>query len=371
MTPVRQLESQPKQPLRIVAIGESWYGSNSNSYVSALRREGHSVTHVTEDRFATPGWRNPALRVLRRVADGLIVADFNAAAKREIDFIRPDLLFVFKGFMVEPETVRLAQNSGGVAINFWPDVSVMAHGPRIPKTLPTYDWVFTTKTFGVNDMRLGLGIQNSSFIPHGFDPEVHKPAVLAISDSKRLGCDASFIGTWSPKKEALLGHLVRSLPEIKLRIWGGLWGPHGQQFHSALEDREVFGSEYAKAICASKINIAILSEARTGASSGDLSTTRTFEIPAAGGFMLHERTAEADALFKEGRECAMFGDADELVAKVRYYLDHPEERVRIAAAGHERCMTSGYSYDDRVAVIIEKAREIAAARAVSQSLPRN
>ena len=67
---------------------------------------------------------------------------------------------------------------------------------------------------------------------------------------------------------------------------------------------------------------------RKGASSGDLITARTFHIPACGGFMLHERTAEVREFFDEGRECAMFEGAAEMVAKVGYYLDHPTSARR-------------------------------------------
>ena len=39
-----------------------------------------------------------------------------------------------------------------------------------------------------------------------------------------------------------------------------------------------------------------------GSSEGDRTTTRTFEIPASGGFMLHERNEEVLSLYREGSE---------------------------------------------------------------------
>ena len=85
--------------------------------------------------------------------------------------------------------------------------------------------------------------------------------------------------------------------------------------------------------------------------------------------MLHERTEEAQQLFTDSEECAMFNGADELAAKIAHYLARPEERRRIAEAGHRRCMTSGYSYDDRAAIIVDKARELLARSTIARPLP--
>jgi spore maturation protein CgeB len=63
--------------------------------------------------------------------------------------------------------------------------------------------------------------------------------------------------------------------------------------------------------------------------------------------MLHERTPELAELFEEGKEVACFGSVEELAEKVDFYLAHPEERERIAAAGHRRCVPA-YSYEERM-----------------------
>ena len=131
---------------------------------------------------------------------------------------------------------------------------------------------------------------------------------------------------------------------------------------SIAERQYVLGREYAKCISASRICLGLLVEARPGASSGDLITARTFEIPASGGFMLHERNNEVSRYFLEDRECAMFSDADELVRKVRHYLENDRERRAVAEAGRLRCLASGYSVDARMEQVLAKYRELAASR---------
>ena len=70
---------------------------------------------------------------------------------------------------------------------------------------------------------------------------------------------------------------------------------------------------------------------------------RTFEIPCAGGFMLHERSSALPELFVPGEECADFATADELAAQIRYYLDRPADRLRIIEAGHRRSQEHTYA----------------------------
>ena len=71
--------------------------------------------------------------------------------------------------------------------------------------------------------------------------------------------------------------------------------------------------------------------------------------------MLAERTDEHLALFEEGIEAEYFDSNEELLDKVRYYLSHEDERKRIAAAGRERCVRSGYSNEDRLSKMLETA----------------
>lgn len=315
------------------------------------------------------GWQSLPLKVLRRALWPLIVKEFNAALVREAELLRPHLLFVFKGYMVTPATIETVRKLGAIAINFWPDVSVMAHGPLIPRALPAYDWVFTTKTFGIADMRRQLGVERASFMPHAFDPEVHRPMALDAGDLDRYACDVSFIGTWSPKKQRLLERLAQLRPDLRLRVWGAQWQTAEPTLGAAIMGRGVLGAEYAKAIAASKINLGILSEVRAGASDGDRITSRTFEIPAIGSFMLHERTDEIGHYFVDGEECATFADGDDMAVKVGFYLAHDAERRRIAAAGHARCLASGYAIDDRAAEVIAKARELLAGRTAGHGRP--
>jgi spore maturation protein CgeB len=129
----------------------------------------------------------------------------------------------------------------------------------------------------------------------------------------------------------------------------------------------LFGMSYAKAIQAARINVAIMSWSNRR--EVDETTTRTYEIPACGGFMLHERTPELLEVYEEGKEVAGFGSPGELAEKIHYYLAHPAERDAIARAGHARCVPA-YSYDNRVREILDYHQGRSAPAAIPVAAPR-
>jgi len=73
---------------------------------------------------------------------------------------------------------------------------------------------------------------------------------------------------------------------------------------------------------------------------------RNFEIPGCGGFMLTGTAENLADYYMPDREIAMFTDADDLVRKVTFYLEHEQERQAIRDAGYQRTLTE-HTYEKR------------------------
>lgn len=299
------------------------------------------------------------MRALRRILRPAMVAEYNRALSAAADQFQPEMLFVFKGESVAPETLRKIKSGGAIAINFYPDTGFEGHGSYLRTTVGLFDWMFTTKPSHLAYLKSAFAYEDATFVTHAFDPEIHHPVEPGSADLKRYLCDVSFIGNISAKKQRMIEHVRHALPDVDLRIWGAPgWHAAHARIGPVYQGAPVWAQEYAKAIRASKINLCILFEGTADAPSGDVITARTFEIPAAGGFLLHERTDEALRHFEDGAECGYFDDPDDLVAKIRYYLAHEAERRAIAEAGHLRALSSGCSYDDRAAQVVAKYHEL-------------
>ena len=322
---------------RIVMTGESWHGSDCTSLARGFRELGHAVELIGSDQFFPSIGRRTLDRVIRRTLTPWYRRLYNDAVLSSVKQIRPDLVVVFKGSYLMPGTLDDISRLGIWLCNFYPDVSMFGHRGLDPRIFRKFNHIFTTKSFGLEDLSNQLGITNASFLSHGFDPLVHRPLPAPNVDGQIY--DVSFIGTWSPKKEQLLSAVARSSETLRLSIWGDQWEKATcNRIKAALRHTSVFGDFYAQAISYSKINLGLLSERREGASSGDQITSRTFHIPASGGFMLHERTSEVSTYFTEGQEIACFDGPQELIEKVHQYLINDKQREAIAQAGYERCL---------------------------------
>ncbi len=79
---------------------------------------------------------------------------------------------------------------------------------------------------------------------------------------------------------------------------------------------------------------------------------RNFEIASSGSFQLTNWIPTLEHIYEDGKHLATYRDYDEMVAKVRYYLEHEEEREEIAQAGHQHYLNN-HTYQHRIERIFE------------------
>lgn len=80
---------------------------------------------------------------------------------------------------------------------------------------------------------------------------------------------------------------------------------------------------------------------------------RVLEIMACGGFVLVNYQEDLAAEFEDGKELVMYRSLEEMVDKVRYYLEHEDERKNIAKAGYEKVLRE-YNYAEKLRRILEQ-----------------
>ena len=294
------------------------------------------------------------MRILRRAVRPAIAAEYNRQVVREAICYRPDVLIAFKGTLVQPSTLRTLRGHGVLSVNYYPDNSLFGHGPHLPRAAPEYDCMFYTKPFWEADVRgADIRLHNAIYVQHGYDPELHKPYPLNAGDLAEYRHDVVYVGIFTHYKERMLARLLDLRPGLDLAIWGNGWLKqcNDANVRRCVKGFALTGTLYPKALQAGRICLAILAGKSGRASQSDETSTRTFEIPACGGFMIHERTPEVLTFYNEGSEIECFSSVGELSEKIDHYLEHPEQREAVARGGYRRCVPS-YAYDTRMREIL-------------------
>jgi spore maturation protein CgeB len=163
------------------------------------------------------------------------------------------------------------------------------------------------------------------WLPLGCDGDIHNPGQTGKV------CDVGFAGTVSPAHRRR-AHLLAQI---------------GDYFHLRAERRYL--EDMAQLYAQSRIVF-------NNAIAGDLNM-RVFEAMASGSLLLTDPVPESglDELFEAGRHFVYYED-ENLVQTVRYYLDRPEERERIAREG-QRHVLAHHTYLHRARALIATVRE--------------
>lgn len=335
--------------MTVLFVSSLAHGGTCEMRRKVLERLGHPTIPFS---YVTHFHRYPTLARMFQwhLRTGPAMRKINGTIIDAVKTSRPDLLWIEKGWFVWPSTLRRVRSLGAHrAVLYSPDNYFIRQNTsrHLQRGLPLYDLVVTTKTFNVEPLQQ-CGARKVLLSGNAFSPDVHAPAELSQAEHQRFGCDVSFVGRWEPERERWL----EAIANLNVRL--AIWGPHWERARSRVVQSCFRGgpaleSEYAKAISGSRINLCFLSRI-----SRDYITQRSVEIPACGGFMLAERTDEHLAHFREGIDAAYFGSLDELLQRIRYYLDNDAERSRIRQAGRERCIKEGFSYDARVSQILQE-----------------
>lgn len=110
--------------------------------------------------------------------------------------------------------------------------------------------------------------------------------------------------------------------------------------HSRLQMPQIFKC--------SKINLNITAKTiKTGLSQ------RIFDILGAGGFLITNYQTEIPYYFEIGEDLVVYENIEDLVSKCHYYLEHEEERKRIARNGYEK-VKQYHTFAHRFEEIIKK-----------------
>ena len=153
------------------------------------------------------------------------------------------------------------------------------------------------------------------YLPEGANPDIHRPYDLPKT------IDVSFVGQCYGNRSGVVRQLMRK--GIQIEAWGEGW-PNGP----------LSTEEMVRLYSKSKINLGFGGIA--GHKDMFCLKGRDFEIPMSKGLYLTEYHPELERAYDLQHEIVAYGGFDDLLAKIRYLLAHPEKAEEIRDKGYQK-----------------------------------
>jgi len=263
---------------------------------------------------------------------------FKNLSRQIIDY-EPTLVIVILR-NIPPYVIDSIKKASNVKIVFWTGDG-MVNLQRQYALISKYDAWFVKDRYMYDFMRSKLRL-NVHLLPECCNPYVQKPPSKTAFGSKY---DVSVVGTLYPYRANILDQLIAD--DITVDIFGAMPNWIGAKWKQRHAHQYVVLDKKNEVFYGSKINLNTIFYGDI-----DAGNCRLFEVAGAGGFQICDRKEAIKNYFVEDEEIVFFDTADELIKKIKYYLEHQDEAEAIAKRGHERALKE-HRYEDRINKIFE------------------
>lgn len=309
-----------------------------SQYVTGLARAASALGHEVQIIRTTENMYNPYLweflekefttfrKYFKRIADLPHDLLLMFQVLNEVKIFKPDILFIHLIDTSYFPSIMKKIKKRGIRTVAWLGVHPSQVSTDIHRLLRASNHALIYDPDYIDFYANQLHINNIKILPLGCDIEYYEHVIPDNEYSAENQTDVCFIGLFDRHRETYL----RVLSEVNLGIWSwniGAYDTPLKKFHKGV----VYNKEMIKVIKSSKIALNIHRDFEI--SGGNY---RLFEIPACGVLQIVDDKRDIGKYFEIGKEIVTFKDEGDLKLKVKYYLEHPDEREKIAKAGFER-----------------------------------
>lgn len=317
---------------RVVILGHDEPGSLMRSYAHGFREQGVSVETYCLARALAAGTRLPRRRVLDVALARRRGAEVSRRVVDDLRGVNVDLALVLKGEYLRPQAVSAMKALLGCpVINFYPDdpfsevhVNRLVFGPAV---LREYDGCYTFARRLVRAYR-EAGVTEVAWLPFARDPALHAP----VSERGVPEADVVFVGNLDRSRAEWLAALERfSVVVYGDRRVNRRMARRVRALGTFALRPPAVGADMSRALAKGAISVNVLRKQNRGSHN-----MRSYESLACGAFTISEDSDEIRSLFEDGVHLVTVRDPAELAAAVLRWLQDPDGRARIAAAGFTR-----------------------------------
>jgi spore maturation protein CgeB len=335
-------------------------------WVKALRKLGHECAVFWRNQSAWPWAKSGQLRMTQRLTVGRAISalaarapslnpDFRLRNRRLIRVAaayKPDVLVITgDNGVILPDTLAAIKAAHHATLIYACGTSPVVFSRPVERAAARlYDLVVANDFYHAIQWR-ELGAPRVEALPiAAVDPDFHRPYDLTDEERAAYTCEVGVVGTFVPNN--LYGERIAALEALR-DFDLGIWSVH--EVPPSLRT-------YYRGPALGETMLRITQAARIVVNThGDFmrygGNMRLFEVCGVGALQITDDRPGVREWFTEGEHMAIYRDLDHLRELVAYYLGHPDERQRIAAAGQAH-VYAHHTYDQRMARLVDLIHEV-------------
>jgi spore maturation protein CgeB len=339
--------------MKILIVGSDKVYAIENFYKKYLEERGQKVYLFTAQNYFYEYYQKSFFnKILYKASLSGIISKINGLFKTAVEQFKPDLIWVFKGMEITPDSLDWAKTKKIKLVNYNPDNPFIFLGPgsgnkNVTDSIPIYDMHFTYN-LSVKERLEKDYRANTAFLPFGYDLSNQLFNICSEQEEIPRVC---FAGNPDKDRAAFIENMAGA--GIPIDVFGNNWGRSVN--HSGVSVHEpVYGDDFWKVLRRYRVQLNLMRIHNL-----DSHNMRSFEVPAVGGIMLAPDTREHRFFFEDGREAFWFNGINEAVDKAKQILGMEKPMLEeIRKNARERSLRSGYSYRDRTNTALEKIKEL-------------
>lgn len=311
-----------------------------------------------QEFLLAPPPRTMTHRIVRRFAPSHAYSQANCHLLREVEKLNPDVLWIFKGMEIYPETLRILRERGITLVNYNADhpfnyFSSGSGNNNVRTAIPEYHLHLTYSRRIARDFRERYPSLRVAVIPfgHAVSAEVYDH----IRDEQEV-LRACFLGNPDEHRRRNIERLAEA--GVPTDVYGHRWDRFLKPSPLLRIHGQVVGNDMLRTLRRYRLQLNFFRP-----HNADSHNMRTFEVPACGGIMLAEDSVEHREFFECCREAFFFSNAGEMINQARELLAMSKTMAdAVRTAARQRCIRSGYSYRDRAHLAFGAIAAVDAAR---------
>jgi spore maturation protein CgeB len=323
----------------ILIVGSFAKGALENQFIRGFMNLGlkvHKFDIVMQSLFFS---NNIIKKVGSKFYRPFFLQKKNSELVKCCSILKPDIILIFKGMNIYPETVKTLKTYTQIICNYNPDHPFLffsngSGNDFVKNSIPYYD-IYISYSSNITEKLKSIYNKNAYCLPFGYDETVQTSYVRDVSD-----CFV-FIGAWDKEREAFFNQL----PKLPIKIFGPAWDKSKNNSYNYYQNRNLLENEYYSTSQSALGCINLLREQNIVEDSHNM---RTFEVPGIGGLLISQRTNEQLNFFEENKEAIYFSDVNELIDKIKAIKKGLFNIEQIKKNALNRSVRSNYSYQCRV-----------------------